>query len=199
MYNLQRPPQQRKRPTFVLTVLLATSLRAEGPAFPAAFLREPRDLSSRPEWAGFLLRSVCERRPTQRRDRGKAAASPRPTGQDYYSPLTANPSRRNNHPKTQVPTPNLGHPPSLYTSPRRAAVISSPRLKCQRISNFSIRATRQAAKDFESLQGAEKVYGSTKVKELAGGAKAVLYESKGSGPTLAVQDAAGRTVTKIRY
>src|SRR5712664_915824 len=46
------------------------------------------------------------------------------------------PSRRNNHPKTQVPTPNLGHPPSLYTSPRRAAVISSPRLKCQRISNF---------------------------------------------------------------
>ena len=78
-------------------------------------------------------------------------------------------------------------------------MISSPRLKCQRISNFSIRATRQAAKDFESLQGAEKVYGSTKVKELAGGAKAVLYESKGSGPTLAVQDAAGRTVTKIRY
>src|SRR5712664_1443876 len=46
------------------------------------------------------------------------------------------PHRRNNHPKTQVPTPNLGHPPSLYTSPRRAAVISSPRLKCQRISNF---------------------------------------------------------------
>ena len=57
----------------------------------------------------------------------------------------------------------------------------------------------QAAKDFESLQGAEKVYGSTKVKELAGGTKAVLYESKGSGPTLALQDAAGRTVTKIRY
>src|SRR5260370_12643400 len=48
----------------------------------------------------------------------------------------ANPSRRNNHPKTQVPTPNLGHPPSLYTSPRRAALISSPQLKCQRTSNF---------------------------------------------------------------
>jgi RHS repeat-associated protein len=57
----------------------------------------------------------------------------------------------------------------------------------------------QAAKDFESLQGAEKVYGSTKVKELADGTKAVLYESKGSGATLALQDAAGRTVTKIRY
>src|SRR6266404_5413533 len=48
----------------------------------------------------------------------------------------ANPGRRNNHPKTQVPTPNLGHPPSLYTSPRRVAVISSPRHKCQRTSNF---------------------------------------------------------------
>src|SRR6266404_8406995 len=29
-----------------------------------------------------------------------------------------------------------GHPPSLYTSPRRAAVISSPEHKCQRTSNF---------------------------------------------------------------
>jgi RHS repeat-associated protein len=57
----------------------------------------------------------------------------------------------------------------------------------------------QAAKDFESLQGAEKVYGSTKIKELADGTKAVLYESKGGPATIALQDAAGRTVTKIRY
>jgi hypothetical protein len=34
----------------------------------------PASLSSRPEWAGFFLRSVCERRPTQRRDRGNIAA-----------------------------------------------------------------------------------------------------------------------------
>src|SRR6266404_5135325 len=46
------------------------------------------------------------------------------------------PSRRNNHPKTQVSTPNLGHPPSLCTFPRRIAVIFSPRLKCQRTSNL---------------------------------------------------------------
>jgi len=57
----------------------------------------------------------------------------------------------------------------------------------------------KAAKDFESLQGAEKVYGSTRVKELADGTKAVLYESKGGRATIALQDTAGRTVTKIRY
>jgi len=59
----------------------------------------------------------------------------------------------------------------------------------------------QAAKDYESLQGAEAVYGSTKVKTLADGTKAVLYQSTGGSgaPTLAFQDAAGRTVTKIRY
>ena len=57
----------------------------------------------------------------------------------------------------------------------------------------------QAAKDLESLHGAEKVIGSTKVKTLADGTKAVLYERKGGAPTLALQDAAGRTVTKIRY
>jgi RHS repeat-associated protein len=56
----------------------------------------------------------------------------------------------------------------------------------------------QAAKDFESLQGAEKVLGNTRVKELADGSKAVLYNSKGDSPTLAIQQG-GRTVTKIRY
>jgi RHS repeat-associated protein len=57
----------------------------------------------------------------------------------------------------------------------------------------------QAAKDFEGLQGAEKVYGSTKVKTLSDGTKAVLYKSTSGGSTIALQDAAGRTVTKIRY
>ena len=33
----------------------------------------------------------------------------------------------NGHPKTQVPTPNLGHPPRLSTFARRGPVISSPR------------------------------------------------------------------------
>ncbi len=56
----------------------------------------------------------------------------------------------------------------------------------------------QAVKDFESLQGAEKTIGNVKVKELADGTKAVLYESEGSGPTVALQEG-GRTVTKIRY
>jgi hypothetical protein len=57
----------------------------------------------------------------------------------------------------------------------------------------------QAAKDFAALQGAEKVYGATKVKKLSDGTKAVLYNSKSGAPTIAPQDAAGRTVTKIRY
>jgi RHS repeat-associated protein len=57
----------------------------------------------------------------------------------------------------------------------------------------------QAAKDFESLQGAEKVYGTTKVKTLSDGTKAVLYDSKSEGTTLAIQDAGGRTLTKYRY
>jgi hypothetical protein len=43
---------------------------------------------------------------------------------------------RNGNPKTQVLTPNLGHPPPLYTFPRRDPVISSPRLLCQSISSF---------------------------------------------------------------
>jgi RHS repeat-associated protein len=58
----------------------------------------------------------------------------------------------------------------------------------------------QAAKDFASLGGAEKVYGATKVRTLSDGTKAVLYNStSGGGPTIVLQDAAGRTVTKIRY
>ena len=59
----------------------------------------------------------------------------------------------------------------------------------------------QAAKDFASLGGVEKVYGTTRVKTLSDGTKAVLYQSTGGSgqATLALQDAAGRTVTKIRY
>jgi RHS repeat-associated protein len=56
----------------------------------------------------------------------------------------------------------------------------------------------QAAKDFEALQGVEKVSGTTRIKELADGSKAVLYNSKGGSPTIAIQEG-GRTVTKIRY
>ena len=56
----------------------------------------------------------------------------------------------------------------------------------------------EAAKDFASLGGVEKVYGATKVKTLSDGTKAVLYNSTfGGGPTIALQDAAGLTVTKI--
>jgi len=51
----------------------------------------------------------------------------------------------------------------------------------------------------DALQGAEKVLGSTKVKTLANGTKAVLYNSTSGGTSIALQDAAGRTVTKIRY
>jgi len=56
----------------------------------------------------------------------------------------------------------------------------------------------QAAKDFEALQGVEKVSGTTRIKELADGTKAVLYNSKGGSPTIAIQEG-GQTVTKIRY
>jgi len=39
-------------------------------------------------------------------------------------------NEENVNPKTQVQKPNLGHPPPLYTSPRSAAVISSPSSSC---------------------------------------------------------------------
>src|SRR5260370_8512826 len=42
----------------------------------------------------------------------------------------ANPKERNVNAKTQVQTANLGHPPPLYTSPRRTVVIFSPRSSC---------------------------------------------------------------------
>jgi RHS repeat-associated protein len=59
----------------------------------------------------------------------------------------------------------------------------------------------QATKDFEALQGTEAVYGSTRVKTLSDGSKAVLYQSTGGSgaTTLAIQNAAGRTITKYRY
>lgn len=56
----------------------------------------------------------------------------------------------------------------------------------------------QAAKDFEALPGAQQINGAVRVKTLADGTKAVLYESKSGSPTIALQ-AAGRTVTKVRY
>jgi hypothetical protein len=59
----------------------------------------------------------------------------------------------------------------------------------------------QAVKDFEGLQGTEAVYGGTRVKTLSDGSKAVLYQSTGGSgaTTLAIQNAAGRTITKYRY
>ncbi len=59
----------------------------------------------------------------------------------------------------------------------------------------------QAVKDFESVQATESVYGSTRVKTLSDGSKVVLYQSTGGSgaTTIAIQNAAGRTVTKIRY
>lgn len=57
----------------------------------------------------------------------------------------------------------------------------------------------QAAKDFESLQGAEKTIGNVKVKDLADGTKAVLRDFSGDGrPTLEIQHPSGE-VTKYRY
>ncbi len=57
----------------------------------------------------------------------------------------------------------------------------------------------QAAKDFESLQGAEKTIGNVKVKELSDGTRAVLRDFSGDGrPTLEIQHPSGE-VTKYRY
>ncbi len=58
----------------------------------------------------------------------------------------------------------------------------------------------QAAKEFEALKGTEQVLGTTRVKTLADGSKAVLYNSTGGSgrATIAIQHASGG-VTKIRY
>ena len=57
----------------------------------------------------------------------------------------------------------------------------------------------QATKDFESLEGAEKTIGNVKVKDLAGGSKAVLRNFSSDGrATLEIQHASGE-VTKYRY
>lgn len=57
----------------------------------------------------------------------------------------------------------------------------------------------QAAKDFESLKGAERTLGDIKVKDLADGSKAVVREfSRDGRPTLEIQHASGE-VTKYRY
>jgi len=58
----------------------------------------------------------------------------------------------------------------------------------------------KATEDYNGLNGAEKIYGDTKVKTMSDGSKAVLHTSSSGGePTLAIQDSAGRTTTKYRY
>jgi hypothetical protein len=57
----------------------------------------------------------------------------------------------------------------------------------------------QATKDFEALSGAESVNGAVRVKTFSDGSRAVLYESTSGPVSIGIQDAAGRTVTKIRY
>jgi hypothetical protein len=59
----------------------------------------------------------------------------------------------------------------------------------------------QAAKEFEALPAvSEQINGAVRVKTLSDGSKAVLYESSsGSGTTISIQNAAGHTMTKIRY
>src|SRR5208283_2368761 len=72
----------------------------------------------------------------------------------FLLPLSApavplQPSRRRKpqsgkcHPKTQVPTPNLGHPPCPSTSAGIVEVLSSPRAPCQPTPPPLTRATRQ--------------------------------------------------------
>jgi hypothetical protein len=58
----------------------------------------------------------------------------------------------------------------------------------------------EATKEFEALKGAEQVLGTTRVKTLSDGSKAVLYNSTGGSgaATIAIQHAGGG-VTKIRY
>lgn len=57
----------------------------------------------------------------------------------------------------------------------------------------------QAAKDFEALSGAESVNGAVRVKTFSDGSRAVLYQSTSGPVSIGIQDAAGRTLTKIRY
>ena len=59
----------------------------------------------------------------------------------------------------------------------------------------------QATKEFEALPAvSEQVDGAVRVKTLSDGSKAVLYNSSsGSGTTISIQNAAGHTMTKIRY
>jgi hypothetical protein len=59
----------------------------------------------------------------------------------------------------------------------------------------------QATKEFEALPAvSEQVDGAVRVKTLSDGSKAVLYNSSsGSGTTISIQNAAGQTLSKIRY
>ncbi len=57
----------------------------------------------------------------------------------------------------------------------------------------------QATKDFEALSGAESINGAVRVKTFSDGSRAVLYQSTSGPVSIGIQDAAGRTLTKIRY
>jgi hypothetical protein len=59
----------------------------------------------------------------------------------------------------------------------------------------------KALAEFDSVQGAVQVSGTTKIKTLADGTKVILYGSSkasGSRPTIAIQYLSGQ-VAKIRY
>jgi hypothetical protein len=61
--------------------------------------------------------------------------------------------------------------------------------------------TAQALSEFEALPAVkEQIDGPVRIKTLSDGSKAVLYESSSkSGTTISIQNAAGHTMTKIRY
>src|SRR6266852_2565581 len=75
------------------------------------------------------------------------------------------PQQRNSHPKTQVPTLNLGHPQPLATFTRRGPVISSPRFLCQQCAHpgppaQQARVGRTSSSDFLLSQNSFFFHGS---------------------------------------
>jgi hypothetical protein len=65
------------------------------------------------------------------RDRASIEVQMTPTVVALQTSRHGKPQQGNSHPKTQVPTPTLGHPPPLSTFTTRGPVISSPRSLCQ--------------------------------------------------------------------
>jgi hypothetical protein len=65
------------------------------------------------------------------RDRASIEVEMTPTVVALQTSRHGEPQQRNRHPKTQVPTPNLVHPPPLSTFTRRSPLISSSRSLCQ--------------------------------------------------------------------